>query len=92
MTWQDLVIGIGLFLLTTSAVPTIVDQWKRKIGYVPYATSLLLATTELVFVIPFWTMEYWTSVLSCAILAILWYIIAAQRVIYGSLIGAKQNG
>lgn len=86
MAWQDLVIGIGLMLLVYSVIPTIRDQYRQKKGLAPYDTSLLIATVELIFVIPFYTQEFWVSVVSCTLLAVLWYVVALQRYYYNRAI------
>ena len=78
MAWQDIVIGFGLLLLTYSVIPTIRKQHRLKQGFVPYDTCLLISGVESALVVPFSTTQYWVSVVSCLLLAVLWGIVAVQ--------------
>lgn len=85
MIWQDSVFSAQLLLLTLTVIPTIRDQAKRHVGYVPYTTSVFIAILETSMLLPLSGLQLWFSAFSAVIIAGLWGIVALQRFVYGGL-------
>ena len=82
MTWQDLVIGTGLWVLIIGAIGSIRQQYVRKKDLVPYSTSVTVSIVQLAITIAFVSLSYWASAIPCSILFVLWGIAAIQKYYY----------
>lgn len=74
MEWQDFVLTAGTWVFIFALVPTL--RAKEKPTFV---TSFLTGTTLIIFAVVYASLALWISVVSSALLAILWYILAIQK-------------
>ena len=74
MRWQDFVFSIGMWVFIFALRPTLRGSEKPALE-----TSIVTATTLVVFAVVYASMELWGSVMSSVVLAVLWYILAWQK-------------
>lgn len=74
MQWQDFVLSVGVWVCIYALRPTLRAREKPALE-----TSIVTATTVMVFAIVYASLELWSSVLSSVILAIVWYVLAWQK-------------
>jgi hypothetical protein len=76
MSWQDLVLAAGGFVISAGIVPTILSAVKP-----PLATTTILVSVLAVSTVAFATLGLWLTAAGCAIQVGLWGIVLAQSVI-----------
>lgn len=76
MSWQDLVLAAGGFVIAAGIVPTILSAVKP-----PLATTLILVSVLAVSTVAFATLGLWLTAAGCAIQVGLWGVVLAQSVI-----------
>ncbi len=74
MRWQDFVLSIGVWVFIFALLPTL-----RAVEKPALETSIVTATTLIVFAIVYASMGWWGSVLSTIILGGMWYALAIQK-------------
>jgi hypothetical protein len=76
MSWQDVVIGAGQAAFVVALLPTVFGPSKPD-----KYTCLLTAVVLSVFVPTFWSLGLRWGPVTCAMAAILWWILYGQAVI-----------
>jgi hypothetical protein len=76
MSWQDLVLAAGGFVIAAGIVPTILSAVKP-----PLATTLILVSVLAVSTVAFATLGLWLTAVGCAIQMGLWAVVLAQSVL-----------
>lgn len=74
MTWQDLVISIGSWIFIFSLLPALMGKDKP-----PTSTSFPTGVVLLVYAFVYITLHLWLSVVSTAIMAVLWLVLGVQK-------------
>ena len=74
MTWQDIVIAIGSWIFIISLIPTLIGKEKPAMS-----TSFPTGVVLLVYAGVYITLHLWLSVVSTAIMAILWLTLGLQK-------------
>lgn len=75
MTWPDLVIAVGQFVLGAALVPTLLDGDAA----VPRRTSGLTAVVLSTFVPSFWALGAPVSVAGTSVVAAMWWLVFGLR-------------
>jgi len=75
MTWQDLVLAAGGFVIVASLVPTLRNAAAR----VPLSTSVTLGTVLTIYVGTFASLGLWLAAAGTAAQVGCWAFIAARR-------------
>lgn len=76
MSWQDLVISGGSFIITLSLIPTVLAKEKPA-----PATSLITAAILSIFVVTFASLSLWFTAIVNVFTATLWFTLFFQRLL-----------
>jgi len=74
MHWQDIVISIGQWLMTAALIPSLIGKDKPA-----FSSSLMTGTLIAIFGVTYATLGLWSSTVSSAACALVWFILALQR-------------
>ena len=74
MSWQDLVLSVGTVTLALGLLPSVLSPHKPALR-----TSVVTGLSLTSFAIVYISLDLWFSALFTAISAVLWYIMAVQR-------------
>ena len=74
MTWQDIILSVGLWLASVALLPSILGKDKP-----PLSTSILNVIIITAAAIVYVTLHLWLSVVATAILSLAWLTLAVQK-------------
>ncbi|MCB9822467.1 hypothetical protein H6801_03845 [Candidatus Nomurabacteria bacterium] len=74
MSWQDIVIAVCQFAFLPSMLPTILGREKPALS-----TSIMNFVLVSVITLTLFTLKLWLSVVSGAMIALIWLILAIQQ-------------
>lgn len=74
--WQDWTLSIGSFFFAAALVPSIRTTDKPAV-----LTSLITGSWLGVFTVVYGSLSLWRSVVATALTAVLWFVLAAQKMI-----------
>ena len=74
MVWQDIVLSVGMWIFVIALIPTLRGKEKPALS-----TSIVTSAVLAVFVLTYATLELWLSTIASAVIAVLWFVLAAQK-------------
>lgn len=73
--WQDVLLGISIWVLLVALVPTLLSRTKKPTFLTSVVTGFALSAITAAYA----SLEFWTSALPSALMAGSWFYLAYQR-------------
>lgn len=83
MVWQDIVLSLAECALLVSIIPQIVLGFKKKKGYITYATSINSTLCLLAVGVSMFTLSLYVTSLVAFLNAFAWSLFIVQRMRWG---------
>lgn len=86
MLWQDGVLTGGSAIFVIALVPSVISKDKPALS-----TSLMTGSVLIVFAFVYVTLSLWFSAVTTAIIGILWFILATQKLLISNRLMKKEQ-
>ncbi|MEK7583543.1 MAG: hypothetical protein AAB483_04050 [Patescibacteria group bacterium] len=74
MAWQDIILTVGSWIFAIVLIPSIRSKDKPAL-----TSSLLTALLCTIYIAVYISLHFWTTSISMAVLATMWWILAYQK-------------